>query len=155
MPDNFQKGFQFSVDDSKLLQFLRGCKFSLERSKEKMDLYNSCRSPSHPLDQHEPRATLPDWFFPWDPSSPIFQLGVSGFLDADYTKNPLSGTGCPCLAMTGRAGRLSSSGECMEIQSTNPPQAWQDRPWQNYPRRGWRVRFPMKINLKEEHQPCI
>ena len=31
-------------DDGKLLQFLRGCKFSLERTKEKLDLYNSCRS---------------------------------------------------------------------------------------------------------------
>ena len=31
-------------DDAKLLQFLRGCKFSLERTKEKLDLYNSCRS---------------------------------------------------------------------------------------------------------------
>ena len=30
-------------DDAKLLQFLRGCKFSLERTKEKLDLYNSCR----------------------------------------------------------------------------------------------------------------
>jgi len=48
-------------DDSKLLEFLRGCKFSLERTKEKIDLYNSCR------------AALPDWFQHWDPSSPIFQ----------------------------------------------------------------------------------
>jgi len=48
-------------DDAKLLQFLRGCKFSLERTKEKLDLYNSCR------------ASLPDWFEPWDPSAPIFQ----------------------------------------------------------------------------------
>ena len=34
----------FCSDDAKLLQFLRGCKFSLERTKEKLDLYNSCRS---------------------------------------------------------------------------------------------------------------
>ena len=34
----------FFSDDAKLLQFLRGCKFSLERTKEKLDLYNSCRS---------------------------------------------------------------------------------------------------------------
>ena len=36
--------FNMFSDDAKLLQFLRGCKFSLERTKEKLDLYNSCRS---------------------------------------------------------------------------------------------------------------
>ena len=36
--------FEMFSDDGKLLQFLRGCKFSLERTKEKLDLYNSCRS---------------------------------------------------------------------------------------------------------------
>ena len=36
--------FEMFSDDAKLLQFLRGCKFSLERTKEKLDLYNSCRS---------------------------------------------------------------------------------------------------------------
>ncbi|XP_026324459.1 retinol-binding protein pinta-like [Hyposmocoma kahamanoa] len=32
------------TDDQWLLAFLRGCKFSLERTKEKIDLYYSCRS---------------------------------------------------------------------------------------------------------------
>ena len=81
-------------DDAKLLQFLRGCKFSLERTKEKLDLYNSCRSKLtwmlyilfsvwresvrvgliFFLEKKWPlRASLPDWFEPWDPSGPIFQ----------------------------------------------------------------------------------
>merc|ERR1712013_185632 len=64
-------------DDAQLLKFLRGCKFSLERTKEKLDLYNSCR------------ASLPDWFEPWDPSGPIFQkvLNFRHFL-------PLPGFDC-------------------------------------------------------------
>ena len=81
-------------DDAKLLQFLRGCKFSLERTKEKLDLYNSCRSKLTWMlylifclegkckgrsdfrsgEKNGPlRASLPDWFEPWDPSGPIFQ----------------------------------------------------------------------------------
>ena len=112
-----QTWLQLSLDDSKLLQFLRGCKFSLERSKEKMDLYNSCRSQYKPvilefLDRHETRATLPDWFFPWDPSFHIFQKvlnwGSVSFLKAHNIKIYLVGTGCLCLAMTSRAGRSYS-----------------------------------------------
>ncbi|XP_026326271.1 alpha-tocopherol transfer protein-like isoform X2 [Hyposmocoma kahamanoa] len=32
------------TDDQWLLSFLRGCKFSLERTKEKLDLFYACRS---------------------------------------------------------------------------------------------------------------
>ena len=49
------------IDDAHLLKFLRGCKFSLERSKEKLDLYNACRS------------NVPQWFGNWDVESPLFQ----------------------------------------------------------------------------------
>merc|ERR1711892_306266 len=48
-------------DDAYLLKFLRGCKFSLERSKEKLDLYNACR------------ASVPNWFDNWDVQSTLFQ----------------------------------------------------------------------------------
>jgi hypothetical protein len=41
-------------DDKFLLYFLRGCKFSIERTKEKLDFFNSVR------------AALPDWFGNWD-----------------------------------------------------------------------------------------
>ena len=52
--------FDFS-DDAQLLKFLRGCKFSLERTKEKLDLYNACR------------ANVPNWFSCWDVESSLFQ----------------------------------------------------------------------------------
>eukprot|EP00090_Calanus_glacialis_P029305 TRINITY_DN47040_c0_g1_i1.p1 TRINITY_DN47040_c0_g1~~TRINITY_DN47040_c0_g1_i1.p1 ORF type:complete len:319 (+),score=84.77 TRINITY_DN47040_c0_g1_i1:28-957(+) len=57
-------------DDAHLLKFLRGCKFSLERSKEKLDLYNACRS------------NVPQWFGNWDVESPLFQkfLGWGNYL---------------------------------------------------------------------------
>ena len=45
----------FGLDDSFLLTFLRGCKFSHERTKAKLDLYYTIK------------ATLPDWFEDWDP----------------------------------------------------------------------------------------
>jgi len=48
-------------DDQQLLKFLRGCKFSLERTKEKLDLYNACR------------ANVPNWFSSWDVESSVFQ----------------------------------------------------------------------------------
>jgi len=57
-------------DDAHLLKFLRGCKFSLERSKEKLDLYNACRS------------NVPHWFDNWDMESHLFQkfLGWGNYL---------------------------------------------------------------------------
>jgi len=45
-------------DDQILKQFLRGCKFSLERSKEKLDNF------------HLVKGALPEWFDRWDPSEP-------------------------------------------------------------------------------------
>jgi len=48
-------------DEAHLVKFLRGCKFSLERTKEKIDLYNACR------------ANVPQWFDKWDVESTTFQ----------------------------------------------------------------------------------
>jgi len=42
-------------DDAYLTMFLRGCKFSLERTKEKLDFH------------HTVRGSLPTWFDNWDP----------------------------------------------------------------------------------------
>lgn len=42
-------------DDDYLTMFLRGCKFSLERTKEKLDFH------------HTVRGSLPTWFDNWDP----------------------------------------------------------------------------------------
>ena len=41
--------------------YLRGCKFSLERTKEKIDMYNTCR------------AACPEWFGNMDPEDPVVQ----------------------------------------------------------------------------------
>merc|ERR1711915_960157 len=49
-------------DEQHLLWFLRGCKFSLERTKEKIDFYNSCR------------VNAEQFFSDWDVESPIFRL---------------------------------------------------------------------------------
>jgi len=48
-------------DDVILTAFLRGCKFSLERTKEKLDFH------------HTVRGNLPSWFDNWDPSQPQLQ----------------------------------------------------------------------------------
>jgi hypothetical protein len=46
---------QFIPEDTHLLTFLRGCKFSLEKTKAKFDLYYTIK------------AACPDWFQNWDP----------------------------------------------------------------------------------------
>jgi len=48
-------------DDAVLMTFLRGCKYSLERSKEKLDFFYSVRS------------NLPEWFDEWDPRQDYVQ----------------------------------------------------------------------------------
>jgi len=48
-------------DDKCLEMFLRGCKFSLERTKEKLDTFHSIK------------GSVPEWFDDWDPFNPIFQ----------------------------------------------------------------------------------
>lgn len=49
------------VDDQWLLSFLRGCKFSLERTKEKLDMYYTMR------------GLVPEFFKNRDPFSPQVQ----------------------------------------------------------------------------------
>jgi len=48
-------------DEEYLTMFLRGCKFSLERTKEKLDFH------------HAVRGGLPSWFADWDPRLPAVQ----------------------------------------------------------------------------------
>jgi len=45
-------------DDFVLKAFIRGCKYSLEKAKEKLDFFFTVRT------------TLPDWFEDWDPALP-------------------------------------------------------------------------------------
>ena len=54
--------------------FLRGCKFSLERTKEKLDFH------------HAVRGGLPSWFADWDPRLPAVQ--VSPHLTLLYLSPP-------------------------------------------------------------------
>ena len=60
-----------------MLKFLRGCKFSLERTKEKLDFYYACRS------------SLSSWFTDWDVDSPLFQrmLKTGFFLPLGYDRH--------------------------------------------------------------------
>ena len=55
-------------DDGFLIMFLRGCKFSLERTKEKLDFHFTVR------------GNLPSWFDGWDPRFPeikhIIKAGI-------------------------------------------------------------------------------
>lgn len=48
-------------DDAVLKTFLRGCNFSLERTKEKLDNF------------HAIKGSCPEWFGNWDPSSALAQ----------------------------------------------------------------------------------
>merc|ERR1719334_363778 len=48
-------------NDKFLKAFLRGCKFSLERTKEKLDNF------------HAVKGSLPEWFGDWDPNEPAVQ----------------------------------------------------------------------------------
>ncbi|XP_076029002.1 alpha-tocopherol transfer protein-like isoform X2 [Oratosquilla oratoria] len=56
------------LDDWTILRFLRGCKFSLERTKEKLDMFYTCRT------------AVPEWFKNRDPLDPktkqILDLGI-------------------------------------------------------------------------------
>ncbi|XP_018027685.1 alpha-tocopherol transfer protein-like isoform X6 [Hyalella azteca] len=56
------------MDDWNILRFLRGCKFSLERTKEKMDMFYTCKT------------AVPEWFANRDPDEPkmreLLQMGV-------------------------------------------------------------------------------
>ena len=61
MFDPFVFIFMLCLDDSHLLMFLRGCKFSIERTKEKLDLFYACKS------------SLGHWFQDWNIDSPLFQ----------------------------------------------------------------------------------
>lgn len=51
----------FFSDDQWILAFLRGCKFSLERTKEKIDAYYTIKS------------ALPEFFKNRDPMAPVAQ----------------------------------------------------------------------------------
>jgi len=62
------------TDEMLLKTFLRGCKYSIERTKEKLDFFFSCR------------GNLPEWFSGWDPVSP----GINACLTAG-TIVPLQG----------------------------------------------------------------
>ena len=46
--------FVIVADDAFIKYFLRGCKYSLERTKDKLDFFNSVR------------AALPEWYDNWD-----------------------------------------------------------------------------------------
>jgi len=64
-------------DDDCLTEFLRGCKFSLERTKEKLDFHFSVR------------GHLPSWFSDWDPRQEslahIIRAGI--YLPLQYDKH--------------------------------------------------------------------
>jgi len=57
-------------DDNILRTFLRGCKYSLERTKEKLDNF------------HAIKGSVPEWFANWDPNFPLAQeiLGWGAYL---------------------------------------------------------------------------
>lgn len=58
---------QSILDDNLLTFFLRGCKFSLERTKEKLDFFYSVRS------------ALPEWFNNWDKIDGALDVLESGY----------------------------------------------------------------------------
>ncbi|RXG55516.1 Alpha-tocopherol transfer protein-like [Armadillidium vulgare] len=63
-----QPHLKIRTDDEFILRMLRGCKFSLERTKEKIDMHYTIK------------AAIPEWFKNRDPEDPkvreIFKLGV-------------------------------------------------------------------------------
>jgi len=56
------------MDDWNILRFLRGCKFSLERTKEKLDMFYTCKT------------AVPEWFSNRDPDEPkmreLLEMGI-------------------------------------------------------------------------------
>ena len=66
-PPGLRDLFEPLSDDNFILMFLRGCKFSLERTKEKLDMW------------HTVRTHCPDIFQGWDYKDPkiseLVQLG--------------------------------------------------------------------------------
>lgn len=65
------------TDDECLTMFLRGCKFSLERTKEKLDFHFSVR------------GSLPEWYSDWDPRQEniarLIRAGI--YLPLQYDKH--------------------------------------------------------------------
>lgn len=63
------------LDDWNILRFLRGCKFSLERTKEKMDMFYTCKT------------AVPEWFVNRDPDIPKMRelLEMGCFLPLEKT----------------------------------------------------------------------
>lgn len=57
------------MDDWNILRFLRGCKFSLERTKEKLDMFYTCKT------------AVPEWFANRDPDQPkmreLLEMGTT------------------------------------------------------------------------------
>ena len=49
------------LDEDVILHFLRGCKFSLERTKEKIDMFYTCK------------GACPEWFGNMDPKDPVME----------------------------------------------------------------------------------
>ena len=49
------------IDDVFVTLFLRGCKYSLERTKEKVDMYFTMK------------AAVPEWFSNMDPEDPVME----------------------------------------------------------------------------------
>ena len=58
--------FFHDLDDRFIQFFLRGCKYSIERTKEKLDCFYSVRS------------ALPEWFDDWDKIDDVLDLIKSG-----------------------------------------------------------------------------
>ncbi|KAK8375034.1 hypothetical protein O3P69_017775 [Scylla paramamosain] len=69
------------MDDWTILRFLRGCKFSLERTKEKLDMFYTCKT------------LCPEWYKNRDPQDKkmraILELGLILPLTARSTQGPL------------------------------------------------------------------
>ncbi|XP_061395798.1 clavesin-2-like [Musca vetustissima] len=91
------------MDDQFLIQFLRGCKYSLERTKEKVDLYFSLKT------------KYPNMFASSDVDDPKFRemhnLGCYVLLP-----KPLNGNGCRICV-----GRFSYSPDKFNIEDIYPP----------------------------------
>lgn len=55
----------FFIDSQFLLRYLRGCKYSLEKTKKKLDLSLTLRT------------ALPEFFSDWDPRLPEVQAALN------------------------------------------------------------------------------
>lgn len=97
--------FFFFLDDWTILRFLRGCKFSLERTKEKLDMFYTCKT------------LCPEWYKNRDPQD----KKLREILELGWVQNHLNLCMCVCknLILLTFVNNICELSVCLFVCLTN------------------------------------